>query len=192
VPIGFYCFVFATPIVALFYKSHHFNESAVTESAIFLKLLAVTVFSIGINAMVTRLFIAVQAIRPAFFYQVVLNVLLIAATWICIKYYGAYGYPYAVIIMNLVNFITMYFICRKLVPQINYAALIKYAGLIILINMIIATGLYFAVSYFMLNGLLNIIFGFMLYLIALLILNKKFNLNTDLGYIFKYIKQKFC
>lgn len=107
VPMGFFCFVFARPIVQLFYQGGSFDETSVAESAIFLKLLAVTVFSIGINAMVTRVFIAVQAIREAFFYQLILNVLLIAAISICTSFYGAYGYPYAVIIINLLNCLAM-------------------------------------------------------------------------------------
>jgi peptidoglycan biosynthesis protein MviN/MurJ (putative lipid II flippase) len=191
VPMGFYLFVFAAPIVEFFYHSRNFTPGAATGAAIFLKLLAITIFSIGINAMVTRVFIAVQAIKQAFFYQVGLSILLITAIWICTKYYGAYGYPYGIIIMNMVNYFAMYFICRKLVPQIDYAALLKYTGLIIIINAAIAAGLYVAVNYFKLSGLLNIILGFLLYLISLLFLNNQFNLNIELKQIFKHVKQKF-
>ncbi len=191
VPVGFYCFIFAVPIIQLFYQSNNFNAADVSESAMFLKLLSLTIFSIGINAMVTRLFIAVQAIRSAFIYQVILNVLLIAAIWLCTKYYGAYGYPYAIILMNLVNYIAMYFICRLLVPQINYAVLLKYTGLIIIINLVIAYALYIAVDYFKPGGMLQVVAGFLLYFITLLILNKKFSLNTELGYILKHARQKF-
>lgn len=190
VPMGFYCFVFAQPIVELFYQSRNFKADAVTEAAMFLKLLGVTIFSIGINAMVTRVFVAVQAIKQAFFYQVALSGFLIAAIWVCTRYYGAYGYPYGIIIMNMVNYFAMYFICKKLVPQINYAALLKYTALIILVNAVIAAALYVAVHYSQLGGLLNIIFGFLLYLIILLILNKKFALNTELDVIIKHVKQK--
>jgi putative peptidoglycan lipid II flippase len=191
VPTGFYCFVFATPVAELFYQSQNFNADAVTESANFLRLLTVTIFSIGINAMVTRVFIAIQALKQAFFYQVALNTLLILVIWICVSHYGAYGYAYGVIVLNLVNYFAMFFICKKLVPQINYAALLQYTGLIILINAIIAAGLYFAVNYFMLSGIRNIIFGFLLYLIILLILNRKFKLNTELRDIFKHAKKTF-
>ena len=190
VPLGFYLFVFATPVVELFYHSKSFNANAVTESAMFLKLLAITIFSIGINAMVTRIFIAVQVIKQAFFYQLILNVLLIAAIGICTKLYGAYGYPYAVIIMNLVNFFTLYFICRKLVMYIDYAALLKYTGLIILINSVIALGLYFAVIYFKVGGITEIIIGFLLYLLILLVLNKKFKLNVELIQILEHVKER--
>ncbi len=191
VPVGFYLFVYAAPVVELFYQSKNFNADSITNAAMFLKLLAVTIFSIGINAMVTRVFIAVQAIKQAFFYQVFLNILLITAIWICTKYYGVYGYPYGIIIINMVNYFAMYFICRKLVPQINYAALLKYTGLILFINALIATGLYFLAFYFKPGVFLNITLGFLLYLIILGILNKTFKLNPEMGVIFKHAKQKF-
>ena len=191
VPMGFFCFVFATPIVELFYQSGNFDETAIFESAMFLKLLAVTVFSLGINAMVTRVFIAIQAIRQAFFYQLILNAFLIAAIWICTLYYGSYGYPYGVIIMNLVNFFAMYFICKKLVPQINYVALIKYTGLIILVNAIIATGLYYTIRYFALGSISGMLLFFFLYLFILLALNKKLELNTELSAFYHHAKKKF-
>ena len=93
--------------------------------------------------------------------------------------------------MNMVNFFAMYFLCKKLIPHIKYADVLKYTVLIILINAAIATGLYFTVSYFKLGVLLNIILGFLVYLIVLLILNKRFKLNTELSQIFKHVKQKF-
>lgn len=178
VPMGFYCFVFSIPLVELFYQSRNFSTDAIIQAAIYFKLLAVTVFSIGINAMVSRVFIAVQAVKQAFYYQVVLNILLILAISVCTRYYGAYGYPYGIIIINIINYLAMYLICKKLVPQINYAALLPYTGLIILMNGIIAAGVYYTVNYFLLNGILNILVGFLLYLIILLILNKLFKLNA--------------
>ncbi len=191
VPMGFYLFAFAAPIVELFYQSRNFTSDAIAESAVFLQLLAVSIFSIGINAMVTRVFIAVQAIKQAFFYQVALNILLIAVIWLCTKKYGAYGYPYGIIIVNVVNYFGMYLICKKLVASIDYAAVLKYTGIIILINAAIATGLYFAVNFFQAGVLLNLLFSFLAYLIILLVLNKKFNLNAELGHIIKHAKQKF-
>jgi putative peptidoglycan lipid II flippase len=190
VPLGCFMFVFAEQIVELFYMHGSFTRQAVVESARFMQLLSITIFSIGVNAVVTRIFIAMQAIRQAFFYQVVLSIFLIAAIWVCTSYYGAYGYPYGIIIMNIVNYVAMYFICKKVAPQINYAALIKYTATVILLNTVIAAALYVAVNYSQFGGLLNIIFGFLLYLIILLILNKKFTLNTELGRIIKHVKQK--
>ena len=110
VPMGCFMFVFAEPITAFFYQRGSFTQQAVIDSATFMQLLSITIFSIGINAIVSRIFIAMQAIKQALFYQVVLNVLLIAAIWLFTKSYGEYGYPYAVILINIINFIGMYFI----------------------------------------------------------------------------------
>lgn len=191
VPMGFYLFVFATPVVELFYQSRNFNSVAVGESAVFLKLLAVTLFSIGINAAVTRIFIATQAIRQAFIYQLLMNIILITAISICTHYYGAYGYPYGVIILNLLNCFTLYFVCRKLVAYIDYMALLKYTGLIIAVNLGIAALLYLGLLYMKMNGVLSLLTGFLLYLIILLGVNKKWKLNTDLSQMINYAKQKF-
>ena len=191
VPMGFFCFVFATPIVELFYQSKNFSKASVADAALFLKLLAVTVFSMGINAMVTRLFIAIQAIKQAFFYQVILNTLLIIAIWICTKYYGAFGYPIGVIVINIVNFFAMYIICKKLVPQIEYTEVMKYTFIIILLNAAISAALYFALNYRSLNGVLQVVSGFLLYLVIVLWLNKKLKLNTELTHIINHFKQRF-
>jgi peptidoglycan biosynthesis protein MviN/MurJ (putative lipid II flippase) len=191
VPMGFFCFVFATPIVQLFYQSKNFSDSSVADAALFLKLLSVTIFSMGINAMVTRLFIAIQAIKQAFFYQVILNTMLIIAIWIFTKYYGAFGYPIGMIVINIVNFFAMYIICKKLVPQIQYTEVMKYTSIIILLNAAIAEALYFALNYISLNVVLHFVSGFLLYAVILIWLNKKFKLNTELLHIIKYFKHRF-
>ncbi len=191
VPVGFYLFVFAVPVTKLFFSSKNFGAVDVAQTAMFLKLLAVTIFSIGINSMVSRVFIALQAVKQAFVYQVILNVLLIAAIWLCTRQYGPYGYPYAVIIVNLLNCLGMYIICKIIAPVIEYMAVLKYAALIIAVNAAIALLLYAAVDYFEAGTWLTVISGFLLYLIILLVLNKKFKLNTELGHIITHVKQKF-
>lgn len=191
VPLGFFLFVFATPVVQLFYASKNFNAEAVEESAMFLKLLALSIFCIGANSMVTRIFIALQAIRQAFFYQVVLNVLLIAAIWICTQQYGAYGYPIGIIIVNVINLFGMYIVIKKIAPFINYTAVIKYTVIIVLINAAIACGLYFAAAYTNLPSLVTLVSGFLLYLIILLALNKQFKLNTRLTQLIRHVLQRF-
>jgi putative peptidoglycan lipid II flippase len=190
VPMGFYSFVFATPVVEFFYKSSNFNDEAVKAAAVFFKLLAITIFSMGINAMVTRVFIAVQAVKQAFYYQVALNILLIAAIWICTSQFGAYGYAWAIMIVNVINWVLMYFICKKLVPFIDYLGLFKYTAQIILINGLIAAALFFAADNIHISNLGKLIAGFLLYLIILLVLNKKFKLNKEAAQIINYAKKK--
>jgi putative peptidoglycan lipid II flippase len=174
VPAGFYLFVFAEPVVQFFYRSRNFNSEAIAGSAQFLRLLAVTVFSIGINSIVSRVFIAMQAIKQAFVYQLIINGCLVALILVFTNYYGANGYPYAVILMNLVNFLLMYFICRRLFSTINYGAILPYAVLIIAINAAIAAGLYYSILPLQVAILVKLLSGFIIYLLILLLLNKKF------------------
>jgi len=191
VPMGFFLFAFARPVVELFYSSRNFSLSALKESAVFLRLLALTLFITGINTMVTRIFIAVQAIRPAFFYQVILNILLIAATWWCTNKYGAYGYAYGIIIVNLLNYFGMYFICKKLAPSVDYAALLTYCAFIIIINAAIAGGLFLLAGYFAVSNLAVLITAFLIYILILLLLNRIFNLNTELGQLIHHAGKRF-
>lgn len=183
VPMGFYLFIFALPVAQIFYQKSSLSPAAISSSAKFLQLFAVVLFSIGINAMVSRIFIAVQAIRQAFFYQLFLNILLVATIWTCTRYYGVYGYPFGIIIINLFNFGAMYFICRRLVPFINYMALARYTGVIIVMNTVIAWGLYFAAARAQAGNWLTVIFGAVSYLIILYLLNKKFKINTELAQV---------
>lgn len=191
VPMGFFLFAFASPVVELFYHSRNFTPEAIIESAVFLKLLAVTIFSIGINAMVTRIFIALQAIRQAFLYQVVLNILLIAVIWICTAEYGAYGYPYGIIVINLLNYVGMYYICKKLAPAIDYAALLKYTGIIVLLNAVIAGGVFLLFRWLHFPNLPKLLTGFLIYLGILLLLNRRFKLNTELGRFIQHVTKRF-
>jgi|CXWJ01.1.fsa_nt_gi putative peptidoglycan lipid II flippase len=186
VPMSFYLFVFATPLVEIFYQNRNFTAAAIGEAAFFLKLLAITLFITGINTMVTRVFIAIQAIRQAFIYQVILNVLLIAVTWLCTKTYGAYGYGYGIIIVNLVNYFGMYLVCKKLAPFIDYAALLTYCAFILFFNMLIAGGLILLTRYYGAGNLGIVVTGFLVYIVILLILNRIFNLNTELGQLIRY------
>ena len=191
IPIGCFLFVFAEPVVRLFYLRGSFTEADVSTSAKFLQLLSVTIFSIGINSLVSRIFIATQAVKRAFIYQVVLNSFLIIAIWLFTKYYGAYGYPYAIILMNCINFIAMFFICKKIAPQINYSAVLKYAGLLLLINVAISAGLFFAQPLLQAGVFGNCIIPFLVYLFILLLLNKIFHLNSDLARAIQYVQKRF-
>ncbi len=170
VPLGCFMFVFAEPIVELFYNRGSFTQEAVVESARFMQLLSITIFSIGVNAVVTRIFIAMQAIRQAFFYQVVLNIILIAGIWTFTKQYGEYGYPYGVILVNCINYIGMYFICKKYFKVIEYGRLLKYSAKIIAVNLPLAAILYYVLLSVDLVSLYKILAGSMIYLAVFILM----------------------
>ena len=172
IPVGCYLFVFAEPVVRLFYLRGNFTEAAVLDSAKFLQLLSVTIFSMGINSLVSRIFIATQAIRQAFLYQVVLNVLLIAAIWVLTKLYGIWGYPYGMILMNVLNFAAMYFVCKKLFKWIEYVPLLKYSALLIAINFCLAVVFFYTLAESNLIPMYKLLLGFCIYLVVFLVLGR--------------------
>lgn len=181
VPVGFFLFVFARPIIEMFYMHGDFDNAAATGATVFLQLLGVSVFGIALNAMVTRVFIAMQAMKQAFIYQVIMNVLLIIAIWFFVEQYGAYGYGYAVIAINILNIGGMFLICRIVAPHVKYGVLARYTALIIFLNGIIATVVYVAADYLQIPILLKMIVLFTLWLFILMVLNKKLHLDFDIA-----------
>lgn len=170
VPLGCFLFVFAEPVVELFYKYGSFKQEDVITSAKFMKLLSITIFSIGINAVVTRIFIAMQAVKQAFFYQLFLNVLLIAGIWAFTKQYGEYGYPYGVILINCINFTGMYFICKKYFKSIEYGKLLKYSAKIMAVNLPLAALLYYTLLSTDFDSFYKLLFGSIIYLVMFILI----------------------
>lgn len=187
VPVGFFLSVFARPVIDIVYWRGGFDEASAAGAAIFLQLLTITVFSVGINAMVTRIFIAKQAMRQALVYQLIISAVLMLLIWSLVKYYGEYGYGYAVITINILNIAGMFFICRIIAPEINYMALVKYTGLIIFINAIIATALFFISAWLQIAVIFKILVLFACWLILLLLLNKILHLDFKVPFRFKNI-----
>lgn len=179
VPLGFFMFVFAEPLTALFYQRGNFTSEEVIGAARFMQLLSVTIFSIGINAMVTRVFIATQAIKQAFVYQIVLNVLLIAAIWLFTNIYGQYGYPYAIIMVNCINFIGMYLICKKYFKVIEYGKLLAYSAKMIVVNLLPAIVLYYLLPMAGFDSLYNLLIGAAIYLLVFVFMLKTSGINQD-------------
>jgi putative peptidoglycan lipid II flippase len=172
VPAACYMFIFAKPVVELFYKTKSFTPEALDSSAKYLQLLSVTIFSIAVNAMVSRIFIAAQIIKQAFAYQIVMNGLLIAAIWVFSKYYGPYGYPYGVIFMNTVNYLTMYFVCKKFFTTIQYGYLLNYTAIIILINLPLAALLWYTLSVTALFYIYQLLIAATIYLLIMIGTNR--------------------
>ena len=191
VPAGCYMFVFARPIVELFYQHGNFNGPTIDSVARFLQLLSLTLFSIGVNSIVSRIFIAVQALRSAFFYQLIMNLLLIGAIWGLTRAYGIYGYPYGVVLMNSLNFLFMYTICRKLVPHIRYLRLMRFTGIILCINGVLSAGLFLLFRASAMAVVPKLLLSFLLYLTALLTVTRLFRLTTVFTAFVKYVKERF-
>ena len=191
IPIACFLFVFAEPVVRLFYQRGQFTADSVAGSAIYLRLFSATIFIVGINALVSRVFMATQFIRLAFLYQLVLNSLLILAIWLFTTHYGAVGYPYAMIVIYALNFLLMYFMCKKLPLHIDYASLFSYAGILFLINGAISVSLYFGLPNLAQSDIPQLLIGCFSYLIIGLFLNHWLKLNPLPGQVLQYVRKRF-
>ena len=122
--------------------------------------------------MAARVFMALQRIKQAFIYQAIMSALLIIAIWFFVKYYGAYGYGYAVIILNLINLAGLFVICRIIAPKINYVQVLKYTALIVLLNGSIGAGIYYAEALLQMNAVVKVFILFGAWVLILTVLAK--------------------
>lgn len=180
VPLSFFLFLFAPQVAGIFY-GNHVSSAALDDVAFFLMYLSVTGFCIAVNSLVARVFIAKQAIRQGFIYQLVMNGILIAVTWLLVNKYGAYGYAYAIVAVNLLNYILLYFICRAIAPETDYKEVLRYSVLIIIVNAAIGAGLYLAMCQWQVQPVVIVAAAAVVWLSALLLLNRFFRLNKDMA-----------
>jgi FkbM family methyltransferase len=171
IPIGCFLFLFPELIIQVIYSKAELNAADLSSAAEFLRLFSITLFSIGVNALVSRVFIAQQAIRQSFLYQIIMGLLMIAATWILTHYYGAYGYPYAVIAINCTNFFSMYVVCRIIVPHISYYHLLFQGLKLIVLNAVVSLGIYYIAPSINVPAIPKLIVLFLIYAMVLVLLN---------------------
>ncbi len=172
IPFSGYLIVFARPLVQLLYQRGNFNSESTIATAGFLQLFAMTILGSGINALVSRIFIAAQAIKQAMFYQLTLNILMIILIWIMLHFYDVNGYLYSLIIMSIVNIVGMYFICRRYFMGLDYGALLEYAIWVIVINLPVSIFLFYTLSSSGLSPLIKIVLGSFAYMGLLVLMNQ--------------------
>jgi hypothetical protein len=118
------------------------------------------------------------------------NSVLVISIAVLAKYYGGYGYPFGVIGINMLNVGVTYFICRKWVPFINYAVILRYTLTIATINAAIGAVIYFFIGYMRLTPVEQLFIGIAIYVVMLLLANRFLKLNSDLDLVIKGITQK--
>ncbi len=191
IPVAAFVFVFSEPIVEIVYNRGAFTVDGIKTAAMYLQYFSIVIFPIGINAMVTRVFISIQLIKQSLTYQLYMNAILIIAIIIFVKYYNGLGYPLGVMVINTINLGTLFFLCKKFVPFINYSMILKYSLLIIAVNVPIIATVYGIVIYTGLSNILQLLIAAILYAILLLTVNWFLKLNNDFIDLLAGLKNKF-
>lgn len=137
-PLSAYVFVYSREIVAVLFQRGAFDEHAVDNTAAFLGWFVLNLPFLAINTIVARLFMASQKIRQAFWYQVVMNLLLVGLTVVLLRRLGAIGYPVAQLVLGLANVLLLYWLMKYLFPAIPYGRLLKDLARMILFNSVAA------------------------------------------------------
>jgi len=178
-PISGMFFLYSEEIITILFKRGAFDAESVKMSAIFFKYLGLLLPCIAVNTMCARLFMATQKIRESFFYQIILNIILLIFYLVFIYYYGIYGYIIAIISIYFLNIFIVYFLCKYIFEMINYQDIIRAFLKLLFANGMIVCVLLLLNPYLGNKSILRIGIGGFIYCGLLLLLNFLFVLNKE-------------
>lgn len=189
IPISVLSFLFSEDIITLLFQRGKFDINSAKSSALFMKYLVLILPFVAINGLAARLYMAAQLINYSFWYQIFSNLLLIFLVWLGIKKYGSIGFPYAIIVQNILNIAAIYFFFKFLLPFINYSKILLYFFLIAALNTIIGLIIFYFVSNIESN-IAKISIGVSIYITIYILLNLIFKINYQSNYYLKLLLTK--
>lgn len=191
VPISFFVFLYSKEIIILLFKRGQFNDASVVMTSEFLKYLAILLPMLALNTLVSRLFMSLQKIKEGFYYQVIMNMLLIPLVFLGIKFFGIKGYLCSMIIMYTLSVFAIFELKKLYFPDINYKKVFDYFIFILTINLCIAVLVSLGKEFLRnQNIILRLGIGFILYSAILSIFNILFKVNDDLNKIIPLVIYK--
>lgn len=166
-------------IKVLFYRGA-FDYNSVKISTDFLVYFGITLPFLVIISMIGNLFVAAQIIKYSFIYQIVVNSMQIGIMFFGVNLYGYIGYPVAVLITNVLNVFFVYLLFVKFFPYVQYLEIIKYLVVILLTNVLIII-IIKIIPLSSLSPFVKLLIASLVYIILLIGINLKFDLNTDIN-----------
>lgn len=190
IPVSSLFFLYAEQIVTFLFRRGAFSTEAVGQSAIFLKYLGLLLPMQAINLLVARMFMAAHKIKQTFWYQLLMNLLLIVMIYLGVQWFQIYGYLGAVLVNYFISTLILFFFFKVLLPVINYKHVIITFFKLQLLNAVVVCFMLF------LNSILEehfsvfvqLILGSLVYLICVLAINYFFNINKEIIKFFKTFK----
>ncbi len=110
IPISCFLFLYAHDIIALLLQRGNFDSEAVQQTVVFFKYFCLLLPFLAINTLVSRIFMAAQKIKEAFWYQIIMNGVLIGLIYVLVMFYGVIGYPIALIILHSLSVFFIFFL----------------------------------------------------------------------------------
>jgi putative peptidoglycan lipid II flippase len=138
VPFSFLFALYGEKIVEMIYMRGRFDVASVNSTGVLLKYLGLSIPFVALNAFYSRVFIAFQRMKLAFYSGLVVNVLFLVLIYSFIQLLGPIGYPIAIatyLVCSVMIFFPFLFYWR--VPEIDVAALSKCVFRVYIVNAIL-------------------------------------------------------
>ena len=187
-PVSGILFFFSEEILTIVFKHGRFDETGVTNAALFLKFLGLQLPLLVINNLFSRLLMAGHKVAQSFLYQIAFNIVLVIMLFGGIQVLGIVGYPLALIIVYFLNIFACYYLEKYFFDIIEYNALLKKFFKILLVNAILIFVIHLVVEAI---GVQDYIFKLVIagsaYIIGLHFVNQWLHLNdTALAFANKF------
>lgn len=182
IPMSTLLFLFPREVVLLLFKRGAFDLHSVERCALFLKYLGLLLPMLAINTLGARVFMATHKIKQAFWYQIVLNLVMVAFIYTGVRAFDIYGYLWAMLLIYLLSTWLQLYLFRALFPGIDYTRILRSFIKLVVLNASIGAIVYNLVV-FLVPGpapLARLLLGTTVYLVILLAMNRILKLNSEL------------
>jgi putative peptidoglycan lipid II flippase len=152
-------FLYSEDIIKIVFMRGAFNMKSVSDTALFLKYFGILIPFSAFNTIGAKIFMAMQKIKHAFVYQIITNILLVIFIYLFVNFYGAIGYPIALILIYALSVITIQPLLKITLPTLKYKKLLYFIIKVIIINFLIVIFLYKIGSYININSFARFFLG---------------------------------
>ena len=191
VPVSWAGFFFAKEIIALLFMRGSFNALSTEMAAGFFRIFVLLLPFTAVNTLVSRLFLSAQKIREAFWFQIGMNTLLIGLIVAGVHFFGAPGYPAALLLLGFLNLYLIRYLMKRFFAEIRYDELLLYFVKVTLLDLLLLAPLYYLPEFLGLAGGLPRLFAVCgVYFCLLAGLAYKFRLNHDAHELLRSLKNR--
>ncbi|PKM98382.1 MAG: hypothetical protein CVU79_03465 [Elusimicrobia bacterium HGW-Elusimicrobia-3] len=180
VPLSLFGAFYSREIVGILFGRGAFGPASVEAASGFFLLFALLLPFYGTNAVVTRLFLAARKVREAFWYQLVMNLLLAGIIAACVARFGALGYPAGLLAFYVLTLFTAGLLTGRHFPGVRYWSGIWYLARVAALDIALLLPVWYAAARFgPENALLRAALAAAVYFGLLAWLSVRLGINED-------------
>ena len=188
VPIAIFLSVYSKELVNLLFNRGAFDLNASNAASSFLRIFALSIPLTGLNAITARLFMAAQKINYSVYFQIATSIIMVVAIHFGIKLFGPLGYPIAFVLVYFFSTVSVSFMIKKFIPEVNYRRVLALFFKTVLFNIPPLLFILLIKEYGHKWPLVNIITSALIYFSTTILFNCLLNINRD---ITLFITHKF-